>query len=247
MELRGVLRGEVDPVVPEQLRARAHPGGQIRAQCGVIGGGAAGLGRANVDPGVSGISRPALTPCACSAAHSAGSQAMIASLLSWSATHAAAAVCARLAGAVAGCVTALAAEGVLAARARAAGAAVPAKTPLNARAATVMTAATATAATTCQRPARSTHSLIVVARTRVQDGSDIADLVGLGARFTVSPAGSTARSGAVRVPRFSSMPPGGARRLSSLTFATPSPSVSAASRATAEHTSLPISTENAYW
>ena len=51
MELRGVLRGEVDPVVPEQLRARAHPGGQIRPQCGVIGGGAAGLGRADVDPG----------------------------------------------------------------------------------------------------------------------------------------------------------------------------------------------------
>ena len=104
------------------------------------------------DPGFSGISRPAVTPRACSAVHMAGSQAMIASLLSWPAIHAAAAVCATSAGGAVGRAAALAGEGVLAARARAAGAAVPVKTPLTARAATVTTAAAATTAPARQRP-----------------------------------------------------------------------------------------------
>src|SRR5579863_5371094 len=53
-------------------------------------------------PGVSGMSRAAVTPRACSAVHRAGSQPMIALLLSWPAIHAAAAACTGLGWATTG-------------------------------------------------------------------------------------------------------------------------------------------------
>ena len=138
---------------------------------------------------------------------------MVASLLSWPTTHAAAVACAALGRGVVRCGAACAGEGVPAARARAAGAAVPAKTPLRARAATVMTATAAATATARQPRVRRIHSLIVVARTRPHDGSDTARLPGAGLRGTL-PTGTAGPPGRDDLLMLSNVPPGDVRRLS---------------------------------